>query len=93
MAKYGGAQIAIRKGYRVAGTKRYVIKNAAILSQRDFAFGATVEIIENHSGEPPLRYAPQIMDIHDMRRVNGIHADLLHTIIKPQFGSFSILRV
>jgi hypothetical protein len=32
MAKYGGAQIAIGKGHRVAGTKRYIVKNAAILS-------------------------------------------------------------
>lgn len=67
MAKYGRAQIAIRKSYRVAGTKRYVIKNAAILSQRDFTLRSAVEIIENDSREPPLRYAPQIMDIYDMR--------------------------
>jgi hypothetical protein len=32
MAKHGGAQITIREGYRVAGSKGYIIKNAAILT-------------------------------------------------------------
>ena len=77
MAKYGRLQIAICKRNRVPGAKRYVVKNTAILSKRDFAFGATIQIIENHSGEPPLRYTPQIMDIHDMRRVNGRHSHSL----------------
>jgi hypothetical protein len=31
MAKHGRAQIAIRNGYGVAGAKRYIVKNAAIL--------------------------------------------------------------
>jgi hypothetical protein len=97
MSQHGRAQIAIRKGHRVAWTKGYIVKNAAIFSQRDFAFRAAIQIIENHSGQPPLRYAPQIIDIHDMRRVDGRHADRLHTvsgaeIIKPQFRSFRILR-
>jgi hypothetical protein len=61
----------------VAGTERYIVKNTAIFSQRDFAFRATVQIIENNSGKPPLRYAPQIMDIHDMRRVDGRHSHSL----------------
>ena len=70
MTKYGRAQVAVRKGYGVARTKRYIIKNAAIFSEGYFTFRATIQIIENNSGEPPLCYAPQIMDIHDMRRVN-----------------------
>jgi hypothetical protein len=70
MPKHGGAQIAIRKGYRVAGTKSYVVKNAAILSQGEFAFGTAVEIIEYHLGKAPLCHAPQIMNIDDMRRLN-----------------------
>ena len=77
MAKYGRAQITIRKSYRVAGAKGYIIKNTAILSQRDFALRATIQIIKNDSREPPLRYAPQIMDIHDMRRVDGGHSHSL----------------
>jgi hypothetical protein len=77
MAENGGAQIAIVKGYRVAGTKSYIIKNAAILPQGDFAFGAAVKIVENDSGEAPLGYAPQIKDIHDMRRVDGRHSHSL----------------
>jgi hypothetical protein len=49
MAKYGRAQITIRKGYGVAGTERYIVKNTAIFSQRDFAFRATIQIIEDDS--------------------------------------------
>jgi hypothetical protein len=95
MAKHGGPQIAIREGYRVAGSKGYIVKDTAIFSQRNFAFGAAIQIIENHLGEPPLRCAPQIMDIHDMWRVDGRHAHSLQCkdrriaeTIKPQF-SFS----
>jgi hypothetical protein len=32
MAKYGRTQVAIPKGYSVAGTERYIIENAAIFS-------------------------------------------------------------
>ena len=77
MSQHRGAQIAIRKGHRVTGTKGYIIKNAAIFSQSDFALRAAVQIIENNLGETPLRYAPQIIDIHDMRRVDGRHSRLL----------------
>src|ERR1700722_2716808 len=97
MAKDGGVQIAIRKGHCVTGTKGYIIKHAAIFSQCDFALRAAIQIIENNLGETALRYAPQIIDIHDMRRVDGRHADRLPRvsgaeIIKPQFRSFRILH-
>ena len=97
MSQHRGAQIAIREGHRMAGTKGYIIKHAAIFSQRDFALRAAIQIIENNLGEAPLCYAPQIKDIDDMRRVDGRHADRLHTvsgaeIIKPQFRGFRILR-
>jgi hypothetical protein len=77
MAKHGRAQITIRKGYGVAGTERYIVKNTAIFSQRDFAFRATIQIIEDDSREPPLCHASQIMDVHDMRRADRRHSHSL----------------
>jgi len=92
MAKYGRAQIAIRKRYRVAGTKRYIIENTAILAQRDFAFRAAIEIIEYNSGEPPVRYAPQIIDIHNMRRVNRIHSLATPSALATPSGQYCELN-
>jgi len=54
-------------GHCVAWSEGHFFKRAAILPQRDFAFGATIDVIEDGSWQTDLREASQIADIHHTR--------------------------
>jgi hypothetical protein len=70
-AQHIRAQVALGHCDRMPWTKHYRIKCAAVCSQRDFAFRASVQVIEHDTRQPPLGEAAQILDINDARRRDG----------------------
>ena len=61
-AQNRSAQTAIGEGYGMTRTKGHVIENSAILAQRDFAFGAAIEIIKNRLWNALTRDGTKIFD-------------------------------
>src|ERR1700722_10386506 len=61
-------QVAGRNGNRMARAKRHIFKHPAILTQRDFAFRATVEIVENRFRQAPVSKGPEVRDTNYARR-------------------------
>jgi len=66
-SEHGRAQVRALDGDGVARSKRHFFKRTAILPQRNFAFGASVDVVEDRSRQMGLREAPQIADIHYTR--------------------------
>jgi hypothetical protein len=52
-------------------TKSHVVKNSAILPQRDFAFGAAIEIIEHRLRQSPPRNGAEIVNANHSRRCDS----------------------
>jgi hypothetical protein len=55
-------------GHRMTWPERHVLKDAAILSERDLAFGAAIEIVENPFRNSATRHRPEILDANDAGR-------------------------
>lgn len=70
-AKHTGAQVAI--GYRDCMTrpKRNGVKCPAVFLQRDLAFRAAVEVIEDHLRQTTPDQGPQVLDVHDAGRCDS----------------------
>ena len=61
-------QIAGRHGYRLTRPERERLECPAVLAQRDFVFGAAVDVIEHRLRQAPPRQRSQVLDIDDTRR-------------------------
>src|SRR5216683_4524155 len=67
-AQHACAQIAMGNGNRMTWPERHVLKDAAILSERDLAFGAAIEIVEDPFRNSATRHRPEIVDANDAGR-------------------------
>jgi hypothetical protein len=59
------------EGDCVARTKGDILIDAAIFAERNLAFGAAIEVIEDRSGQAALGEGPKISDADDARRGDG----------------------
>ena len=59
--------IAIGHRYRMTRPECDVIKDPAVLSQRDLAIGAAVQVIKHRFGQSAPRQGPEIMYTDDPR--------------------------
>jgi hypothetical protein len=50
------------------GAEGYVFVNPAILAERDFAFGASIEIVEHGTGHTAFRDRAEIGNANNFRR-------------------------
>ncbi len=64
-AQDAGPQIALRDRDRMARSERHLLERAAILSKRDLAFGAAVQIVKHGFRHPATRHRSQIIDAKD----------------------------
>jgi hypothetical protein len=60
-----GPKIALGQRDRVTRAQCDILKYAAVLSQRNFAFGATVQIVEHGPRQAAARQRPEIGDADD----------------------------
>src|SRR6202030_245185 len=61
-----GSQINFNQGYGMPRAEGDVIENTAILTQRDFATGAPVQIVKNRPRKSLLGQRPEIVNTDDM---------------------------
>src|SRR5258708_26007184 len=64
--QYASFEIAIGNGDRPARTEGYVAKGATIFVEREFRFGAAIEVVEDCFRQTALGKAAQIFDIDDL---------------------------
>jgi hypothetical protein len=76
-AQHASMQVALRHGDRVARPERDVLEDAAVLAERDLAFGASVQIVKNGPGQSATRDRPEIFDTDYPRRATRRDALLI----------------
>ena len=62
-AEHRGAQIGIRRLHALARPERHVGERALVVAQRDFVFGAAVDVVEDDRRQAALRHSPQVGDV------------------------------
>jgi hypothetical protein len=67
-AQNARTQTAVRDRDRMPRSKRDVIKYPAILTQRDFAFGAAVEVVEYRFWHPLPGYGAEVFNTNNTGR-------------------------
>ena len=70
-AEDAGAQGAVGEGYGVAGAKGDVFVDATIFAERDFAFGAAIEIVEHGARDAAAGERTKVGDVDDAGRCDG----------------------
>src|SRR5215468_4906376 len=71
-AKHPGVEIALRDGYSVTRPECEIFKSPAVFAKGNLVFGAAIEIIENHFGEPAPGQSPQVMNVDNSWRRNSM---------------------
>ena len=65
-------EIDLRNGDGVLWPEQHVVENSAVLAERDLAIGTAVDVVEGDTRQTPLRQAPEIRNIDDVRRVDSV---------------------
>ena len=52
--------------------KQYVFEDSTVLAQRDFAIGATVDVVERDSRQPAFGQASEVGNVEDARRIDSV---------------------
>src|SRR3974390_476482 len=68
MPQHARPQAALRNDYGMTRTKRYVLKHTAIFAKRDFAFGTTIQIVEDRPRQAAVCDRTKISDTDYARR-------------------------
>src|ERR1700685_478968 len=65
------AQIALGKGDCMTWAQSYVFEYATVFAQRDFAFGAAVQVVEDSPGQSASRQRSEVCDTDDAGSSDG----------------------
>jgi hypothetical protein len=55
----------------VPGPECHIAKYLAIRAKCDLVFGASIQIVKDNVGQPPLRQSPKVMDVNCFRELMG----------------------